>query len=452
MGGTQIQEEMKKLEIDVSMAFLLFAILALLFGAIAGVLGSIQYLEPQYLKEYLPFNRLREMHVSSMVSWIILASVGGIYFYIPYQVGVKWRYKFLPSIHLLIYILTAVGIMYSLTIGRMGGREYMAFMPWLMIPIVAGWILMAFNYFSTLYGKITRWPVYLWMWGTGLVFMIFHLTEANLWLFDHFRQHFVRDLTVQWKAYGSITGSWNLLVYGTAIFLMSKLKDESLARSRTAFFFYFLGLTNLMLGWAHHIYPVPGVSWIRGLAYVISMTEWIVLATMLTNWLKSISKSRRKDMGFVYTFLLITDIWVFFNVLLALLISIPAINQYTHGTHITVAHSMGTTIGINTSILFASMMFIVNQIRPYYLRKKHKWLMAGTWIYNLSLLVFLNCLFFAGVVKGRMMLQEGVFHAQIMEAITPYMDLFHWAGGVLAFSFFMLTIPLLRPIGRRIFG
>ena len=38
------------------------------------------------------------------------------------------------------------------------------------------------------------------------------------------------------------------------------------------------------------------------------------------------------------------DIWIFLTLVLAIAMSIPAINVYTHGTHITVAHTMGATM------------------------------------------------------------------------------------------------------------
>lgn len=436
--------------INVPIAFILLGICSLLFGAIGGLLASIQYVTPDYLKDILPFSQMRELHVTSVVSWIILISVGGIYYFLPNELKLNWHFNKLPNWHFLLYLATGITIVFALFTKKMGGREYMTFAPWLMLPIVFGWILMAINYFKTTVFSIRRWPVYLWMWATGLVFMIFHLSEANFWLFDHFRSDFIRDITVQWKSYGSITGSWNMLVYGTAIFLMSKLSDDGSARSKTAFFFYFLGLTNLMLGWAHHIYPVPSQSWIRGLAYVISMTEWIVLFSLITNWLKSVKKKDREGIRFPYTFLLITDIWIIVNVLIALLMSIPAINHFTHGTHVTVAHSMGTTIGINTSILLSSIMFIVSRLQPKFLEQKKRILLAGTVLYNVSLFVFLLTLIIAGIIKGQMMYQPEINHSTIMEAIHPYMLTFHYAGGLLLTSFFILVIPLLKPLHQHL--
>jgi nitric oxide reductase subunit B len=40
--------------------------------------------------------------------------------------------------------------------------------------------------------------------------------------------------------------------------------------------------------------------------------------------------------------------------ILAIIISLPALNLITPGTHVTVGHAMGTTIGINGMILLNS--------------------------------------------------------------------------------------------------
>jgi len=56
----------------------------------------------------------------------------------------------------------------------------------------------------------------------------------------------------------------------------------------------------------------------------------------------------------------------FLSLSLAIAMSVPAINVYTHGTHFTVAHTMGTTIGINSFLLLAFVFDILeNKVRPY---------------------------------------------------------------------------------------
>jgi nitric oxide reductase subunit B len=238
------------------------------------------------------------------------------------------------------------------------------------------------------------------MWGTGIAFMIYHFTEAHLWLLPYFKDHYIRNIAMQWKAGGSYVGAWNQLVYGTALFVMSKINDDdSYARSKKAFFFYFLGLTNLMFGWAHHIYIVPTTPWIRYAAYAISMTEWIILFSIIYDWKKNLSKERKKANLIAYKFMIMADFWVFLNIILALLISIPSINLFTHGTHITVAHSMGTTIGINTLILLSSITYILEKESTFTdsIRSKIK---QGISIFNISFVCFWITLLILGIKKG----------------------------------------------------
>lgn len=378
--------------------FALTGLIMLIVGALAGVLISMVYLFPDALDGFIPFNRLRPLHTSAVVSWIILTAVGGVYYYLRKEQREHFHSDNLGKIHFLLWVFTGLAILISLITGKMGGREYLEFSPVLIVPILLGWVMFGYNYFKTMVGKVKNWPVYYWMWGTGIVFMIIHLSEANFWMFEHFRRDFIRDMTVQWKSYGSFVGSWNMLVYGTAIYLMTKLKqDESPARGWLPFFFYFLGFSNLMFGWAHHTYILPTLPWVRYVAYAISMTEWIIFVRIMYLWSKSLGKERTKKRSFVYRFLIASDIWVFLNLFLALLMSIPALNFFTHGTHVTVAHSMGTTIGINTMILLASLVY-QSDLRRDALRLKR--LKVLYYMLNVTLFLFWFFLISMGLSKA----------------------------------------------------
>ena len=431
--------------------FLIFSICALLLGMFFGLTASLQYVLPDFLKEILPFSKLRPFHTTTVISWIILAATGSIYFYISKVEKLKIYSKLSLKLHLGIFLLTGIGIYISYAFGFMQGREYLAFTPILIIPILLGWLLFGFNYFKTLHKKVVNWPVYYWMWGTGIVFMTYHLCEAHLWLFDYFRQFFVKDMAVQWKSYGSFTGSWNMLVYGISIYVMSKIKGgDALARSKTAFFFYFLGLTNLMFGWAHHTYMLPTQPWIRYVAYGISMTEWVVLGSMILSWKKSLGPSKKEAYPMAYRFLMATDFWIFLNLILALLFSIPAINFFTHGTHVTVAHSMGTTIGINTTILLSSLLFILSKVNGNF-NTSQLYIRRGFQLFNVSLFFFWCALLAAGIKKSYWMyvVKEGLFSEMQEGLIVVYSLVFVFGIGLFV-SMLMIAIPMLREYFRQL--
>ena len=374
--------------------FIYIGLISLLFGLICGLLAGFQYITPSFIKEVLPFNVLRPLHTLFVVSWILLSAIGGIYYYI------KPKNQNLIRIHFWLFIITGIGIIVSYLTKNFAGKEYLEFPSYFYFPIVVGWILSGFNYYKTMLPSFKNWPVYYWMWATGIVFMIYHFTEAHLWLLPYFRDHFVQNISLQWKSGGSYVGSWNMLVYGTSLFVMSKISnDDSYAKSKKAFFFYFLGLTNLMFGWAHHIYIIPTAPWIRYLAYAISMTEWIILFSIIYDWKKNLSKEKQTKFLLAYRLMILADFWVFLNIILALLISIPSINLFTHGTHITVAHSMGTTIGINTLILLSSIAFIIDSESKFTLVSEKR-IALGIKIFNVSFLLFWISLLIMGIKKG----------------------------------------------------
>lgn len=431
--------------------FLVIAIISLLSGVLFGLLASVQYIYPEFLKEWLPFTKLRPFHVTSVISWIVLGATGSIYFFIGSIEKLKWYSSTLIKVHLALFFIIGVLIYITYSIGFIDGREYFAFKPVFMIPIILGWLLFGINYYKTIRKKVINWPVYYWMWGTGIVFMIFHLTEAHLWLIDSFRIHFIKDMTVQWKSYGSFIGSWNMLVYGVSIYVMSKInKDMDMARSKIAFFFYFLGLANLMFGWAHHTYILPMQAWIRIVAYAISMTEWILLAYIIYEWQKSLRSKENGNRLMATRFMVTADFWIFLNLLLALIFSIPAINFFTHGTHVTVAHSMGATIGINTTILLSAMLFIINKMDPK-VDTSQFLIKRGLQVFNFSLFFFWCSLLIAGIKKSYWMyFTKEVLFSEMQEAMAIVYTAIFGFGSFLAIGMFMIAIPILRVFLRYI--
>jgi|MGYP003982574647 nitric oxide reductase subunit B len=424
--------------------FVVLGLFSLAGGICFGLVAAFQFLYPDFIQA-LPFFKSRPLHVSMVVAWIFSTAAGGIYYYVPRYSNLQWRFRGLIKLHFAFFLVTGLLILAAYVSGKFGGREYWEFPPVLAIPIFVSWIFFGVNYFITLRKKTGPWPVYMWMWGTGIVFFFLTLSEAYLWIFPHFTENIIREITIQWKAYGALVGSWNMMVYGTAIFLMTKISgNEDLAKSKMAFGLFLLGFTNLLFGWAHHTYFVPSAPWIRHFAYLVSMTELFILGKIIWDWRSTLSSYQKHQHLFAYRFLFASEIWIFLNLALALAISIPAINIFTHGTHITVAHSMGSTIGINTMILMASVYFIIRELMP---AKEgfngDKTTSVGFWITQISLAVFWFALLGAGIVKGS---NSNQAFASVMSDAEPYLFTFACAGFFLMIGLLTLIYSALRRL------
>lgn len=428
--------------------YLMTGLMFLLAGVAFGVLGGLVYLFPQELRDALPFTRLRPLHVSSIVFWILFSSIGGLYLYQIKKDGKNINGYTLGHLQFLLLLTAAVTIMCCYLAGIFGGREYWEYPPALAIPIAVSFLLLGINFYKSVRREKGPWPIYRWMWASGIVFFLLSFSESYLWLLPYFGDHLVRDMAVQWKSYGSLVGSWNMLINGGAFYLMCRLSgDASLARKPLTFFFFFLGLFNLMFNWGHHIYALPVSNTIRYTAYLVSMTELLILGKIIWTWRSSLSDARKNAGLLPYRFLIAADAWIFLNLFMAILMSIPAINLYTHGTHITVAHAMGTTIGINTMLLLASACYACTRYFGGFSAAQLRRIMRGLYLSNGSLLVFWVALIGAGVGKAVLQVQTpDLPHALLMQQLRPWFIAFAISGVGIAAGIAFVALPLLQTL------
>lgn len=404
-----------------------FSLVMLTATLLFGSLSSFAFLYPGLSNQTLPFYMLRPMHVSAALFWIITGGVCGILIYLPKVYPFARPAPRAERSFVLIWVSTIIIIFGCYAFRQFGGREYWAFPPWLALPLLAAWACLMWAYFAAWRSRRDS-PLYVWMWTTGIVAFLATFLEQNLYHIPWFRDSFLRELTVQWKSNGSMVGAWNQMIYGTSLYLMVRISgDEKIARSRSAFFFYFLGLTNLMFNWGHHIYNLPTNHWIRYVAYGVTMTEWLILISIIQGFKSKLAQDRKLKHLLPYRFIIASEYWVMANLLLALFMSIPAINRYTHGTHITVAHAMGATIGINTMILLSSFGYFLNIDR---LREGLKRNIArGFVVVQISLSVFWLSLIVAGVLKAWRETGLGMTSFdEIMQPVRQVLYVFALAG------------------------
>ena len=407
-----------------------FALAMLLAALVFGTVAAFVFLFPA-LGAQLPFEQLRPMHVSAALFWIITGATAGVMHYKKEVFG-EAREPFLQRAFMVLWMTTTASVFVFYALRKFGGREYWEFPPVLGIPSLLAWLLLLVAYFRSWAQRTTPAPLYVWMWTTGILFFLFTFIEQNLYQVPWFRDYYLREITVQWKSNGAMVGAWNQMIYGTALFIMVRISgNEGIARGRPVFLFWFLGLSNLMFNWGHHIYNVPTAGWIRHVAYGISMAEWILLLNIIRSFRLKLDEERKYRHLLPYRFLIASELWIFLNLFLALLMSIPAINRYTHGTHITVAHAMGTTIGINTMILLASLGYMLRVDELPAIRKR--WIVRGRMLTLVSLLVFWCALIVAGLLKGYRDVVLGMTDfQQMMRPVLTVLHVFAFAGlGVL---------------------
>ena len=421
--------------------FFFFGLFLLGVALLFGLTGALQYLVPGLFKEDFSFEKVRPLHVTSAVFWIIFSAIGGVFSFLAERNQKQIFSKTLMNIQFYLLSGAVVLILITYVFGIFGGREYWEFHPYFAIPIGLSWVFFIINVFKSI-SSFRKLPVYMWMWMTGAAFFLFTFLESYLWLIPFFRSNIVSDMTIQWKSYGSMVGCWNQLIYGCSIYLMDKISgNEKYSYSKLGFLLYFLGLFNLMFNWSHHIYTLPTPRFIQYIGYGVSMTELILLGRIIWLWRSSLSTAKKNYHLYSYRFLLSADIWILLTLIVAIAMSVPAINVYTHGTHITVAHTMGATIGIN-SFLILSFIFDVFKIKEKISAKRFTF---AYFTVNISLFIFWMALLTAGVLKADWQINHPeIPFAEMMAKLKPAFVIFFVAGIGVATGFFIIIYKIVK--------
>lgn len=428
---------------NVGYHFIIAGFLCLLMSITFGFIASLQYIFPDLLANHLSFRHTRPLHVFLAVNWIFSCVTGIMYQYMPQVSGKQLYAPLLARIHFVLMSATIAIAVSGFCIGQFSGREYLEFPPWLTIIIIIYWILFCINFVGTVVPKLKSAPVYVWSWCAGLLFFLITIIEAHLWLLPFFNNNLVRDITVQWKANGSMVGAWNMLIYGTAMFSMEQISGKKeIGHQKTSFAFFFLGLTNLMFNWGHHTYAVPANPVIKEVSYIISMTELILLVNIIMKWKRGLLKEGNPGNILAKRFFISADRWILLNLVLAIAISIPYINQYTHGTQVTVAHAMGATIGINTTLLLASVTYILEDKLKDMNRKTVGIALQVT---NVSLLFFWTSLLLAGITRSIAVINHDHFSI-ITTKLLPYLKAMSFFGISLVIGLMTISITYIRAV------
>ena len=347
-----------------TLTFVRGAMVSLAITVVAGMLGILFYIPaaaPGLMRAGIDFSMLRPVHTTFASAWIFLGGIAVVHHYLqewggPASRGDRWRLR----AGVLLWAAAGLGILATLAGGTFSGREYMGFHPAFSGAILVGWLLFAWSFFRVTWRGFWTRPVYVTMWGVGIVFFVYTFVEQHAYLLPAVFADPLVDLRLQWKATGTLIGSFNLFVYGTLYYIGEKLSgDERYAHSRLAYALFGVGLLNAFTNFGHHTYHVPQSEVVKWISFVVSMTEVLILARVVWDIVGAVSRRAAGRFDLTRHFAVAAKWWTSAMLLSALLISVPPLNALIHGTHVVTAHAMGTEIGIDSMILFAALSWIL---------------------------------------------------------------------------------------------
>jgi len=340
------------------------AVVALGIGLFGGLL-SVAYTVPAIAALLEPLGIdlrwTRPLHTIFGVAFVFLGGQALVHRYLqdvagPITEPERWRLR----IQVICWAVAGSGIALTLPLGITTGREYMSFHPIWSIPILVGWLCFVWNFFGVVGRDFWRSPVFVTMWGVGALFFLYTFVEQHLWLIPEVFQDPIVDRRIQWKATGTLVGSFNLFVYGALVYVGERLSgDNSYSRSRVAYALLGVGLLNSFTNYAHHTYHLPQSHLVKWVAFTVSMLEIIILFRAITDVWKLALDTTDRPFCQVRAFFGAAKWWSMAMLFTSLLISIPPLNTIVHGTYAIAGHAMGTMIGIDTMVLMGALTTII---------------------------------------------------------------------------------------------
>ncbi len=343
-------------------------VLSLTFGAL-GALAYLPAASETLLKGGVSLAQLRPLHTTFASAWLFLAAAAGAYAYLNSEFGEStagdaWRFR----IQMVLWGLAGLGAIFTLPFGIVSGREYLALHPALSLMIWVGWALFCWTFISKVWRGFFARPVYVYMWSVGMLFFLWTFAEGHAYLLPWMKQRPLADLHVQWKSCGTLVASFNQMVYAGLLYIgVQKSGDERLGHSRGAFALFGIGLLNSFTNYVHHTYHLPQAEFLKWISFVVSMLEVIILVIVIKEVVQALrAKPLAPAEGFDASTALfgLTKSWNMCLLFLALLISIPPLNTLIHGTHVVMAHGMGSELAIDSYILLGSFAFILGSLFP----------------------------------------------------------------------------------------
>jgi len=343
----------------------------LLISILLGIFGAMYYIPPVaegMVAKGVSLVQIRPIHTTFASAWIFLGGVACMTKFLADTFGEPTRADRLRfRVQMVCWGLAGLGILISLSLGVSTGREYLGFHPVFSVLILTGWLLFAWTFLRRVLPGFWGRPVYVYMWTAGVLYFIYTFSEGHAWLLPWVRHQPVADIAIQWKSCGTLVASFNQIVYGCLIFTGERISgDKHIAQSKLSFSLFGIGLLNSFTNYAHHTYHLPQSDIIKWVAFLVSMLEIIILVQLFRELTAAIANKRKAAPDYDTSAHLfgVSKKWTFGLLMLALLISVPPLNTFIHGTHVVMAHAMGSELAIDSYILFGVFAWMLCQLFP----------------------------------------------------------------------------------------
>lgn len=433
-----------------------------------------------HITDNVPVTISRSWHLMLALYWISTCWIASSIFILPIlaKKEIPGQLKLVNTLFVLLFVLVG-GSLTGMVLGPLGllgkwwnalghqGWEFVDFGKWyqiLLMGIFALWVVVVYRGIKPAFIKGQAWNLPNWIMysvvGIPLLFLSGFVArpETNFVIADFWRWMVIHMwVEAFFEVFITVIVSYLMVLMG----LVSRQ-----AAIRVVYFATILFLGTGLLGISHNFYwnakPVATMA----LGSVFSTLQFVplILLTVEAWRFKTMPKiavgeveqsQLSKSFGFseVFKFLVAVNFWNFFGAgVMGIIINLPIMNYFEHGTYLTVNHAHAALMGVYGNISLAALLF-ASKLVIRSDRWNSKVVHFSFWSINagLMLMVVLD-LFPAGSIQFKNVVEQGLWYGRSHEFIDyGIFNSLTWLRGIGASVFFFGgVIPLTWFIATRI--
>ena len=336
-------------------ALLLFA-LQIAFG----YLSLAKYLGPDPLLDVMHFATSKAIHTNLLLVWLLTGFMGATFYLVPEESRTELYSERLAWIQLALWlaagIITIVGYLFGIT----EGRKFLEMPFVLKLGVVVVMLMFLYNIAMTIRrsGRFTTTEGVL-VGGLAAAALLFlpGLIYFDNYTLDRFYRWWVVHLWVE--------GVWELIMGALLAFLLIRLSGAD-REVMEKWLYVIVGLTFLsgILGTGHHYYWIgtpPYWLWVGGFFSALEPLAFLGMAIYAYTTLRRSGLAHPNSIALHWTI----GSAIFSAIgagILGFAHTWPAVNQWTHGTHVTTMHGHMAFFGAYAMIVLAMISFALPQL------------------------------------------------------------------------------------------